>query len=108
MSSPLLNSLSPLDLGSYLRSPTAHLAHSLRLGASLSSPDEPSSDRLSYYVVFADFGRWRAGVARSRLVRIYVVEALLVAIYLPKKKDAYMYTRPTSPPRHLATWSLHS
>src|SRR5277367_2018389 len=49
-----------------------------------------------------------AYVARSRQVYIYVVEVLLVAIYLPKEKDVYMYTRPTSPPRHLATWDLPS
>jgi hypothetical protein len=34
-------------------------------------------------------------------MHIMVVEALLVAIYLPKKKDVYLYTRPTSPPRHI-------
>src|SRR5271155_1229250 len=34
-------------------------------------------------------------VARSRQVRLYVVEALLIAIYLPKKKGVYMYIRPT-------------
>jgi hypothetical protein len=33
---------------------------------------------------------------------ILIVEALLVAIYLPKK-DAYMYIRPTSHPHHLGT-----
>jgi hypothetical protein len=38
----------------------------------------------------------------------YVVEALLIAIYLPKKKDVYIHIRSTSPPRHLATWGLHS
>jgi hypothetical protein len=33
-------------------------------------------------------------VARSRQVCIYVVEVLLVAIYLPEGKDVYMYIRP--------------
>jgi hypothetical protein len=30
----------------------------------------------------------------------FVVEALLIAIYLPKE-DVYIYTRPNSPSRHL-------
>jgi hypothetical protein len=34
-------------------------------------------------------------VARSRQVCIEVVEALLVAIYLPKGKDVYIPIRPT-------------
>ena len=37
-------------------------------------------------------------VARSKQVCIYVVEALLVAIYLPKGKDVYIHIRPTSVP----------
>jgi hypothetical protein len=34
-------------------------------------------------------------IACSRQVCIYVVEALLVAIYLPEGKDAYIHIRPT-------------
>ena len=34
-------------------------------------------------------------VARSRQVCIYVVEALLIAIYLPEGKDVYIHIRPT-------------
>jgi hypothetical protein len=34
-------------------------------------------------------------VARSRQVCIYVVEALLIAIYLTEKKDVYIHIRPT-------------
>jgi hypothetical protein len=37
-------------------------------------------------------------VARSKQVCIYVVEALLIAIYLPKGKDVYIHIRPTSVP----------
>jgi hypothetical protein len=47
-------------------------------------------------------------VVRNRQVCIYVVEALLVAIYLPKK-DVYMYIRPTLPPEAtLFSWGLPS
>jgi hypothetical protein len=34
-------------------------------------------------------------IARSTQVCIYVVEALLVAIYLPEGKDIYIHIRPT-------------
>jgi hypothetical protein len=37
-------------------------------------------------------------VARSKQVCIYVVEALLIAIYLPKGQDVYIHIRPTSVP----------
>ena len=36
----------------------------------------------------------KPAVARSRQVCIYAVEALLVAIYLPKGKDVYIHIRP--------------
>lgn len=36
--------------------------------------------------------------ARSKQVCVYVVEALLIAIYLPKGKDVYIHIRPTSVP----------
>jgi hypothetical protein len=52
-----------------------------------------------------------ARVARTGQVCKYVVEAMLVAIYLPKATDVYMtFDLPrrlaASPPRHLAAWGL--
>jgi hypothetical protein len=37
-------------------------------------------------------------VARSRQVRIYAAEALLVAIHLPEGNDVYIHIRPISLP----------
>jgi hypothetical protein len=48
-------------------------------------------------------------VTRSRQVCIYVVEALLIAIYLPEGNDVYIHIRPTSLPEATTVQlSLHS
>jgi hypothetical protein len=61
----------------------------------LSKPSR-SSQRLLPKIALV---RCRSGsigcVARSRQVCIYVVEALLVDIYLPEGKDVYIHIRPT-------------